>query len=131
MRFGIMGRRLLEPGFSLPSGQEVVLPRHTRAGAVFFLPRETTVALDFDVTSQGSEEESWREISFGAEKRFFDDVLSLRGGVRAETGSGRGARPAFSAGVGVRIRFVVAEVAYQGATDSRDESLWFSVTVSP
>jgi len=31
----------------------------------------------------------------------------------------------------VRIRFVVAEVAYQGSSQSRDEALWFGVTISP
>ncbi len=131
VRLGIMWRRLFEPAFALPSGQEIVLSRHGRAGAAFFLPRGTTVSFDVDLSSQGEGDESWREISLGAEKRFFDDVLSLRGGVRAETGSGEGARPAFSAGVGVRIRFVVAEAAYQGSTGSRDEALWFGITVSP
>jgi hypothetical protein len=126
-----MWRRLFEPGFALPSGQEIVLPRHARAGVAFFLPRETTVAFDFDLSSQGGDDESWRELSLGAEKRFFEDVLSLRGGLRVETGSGRGASPGFSAGVGVRIRFMVAEAAYQGSTDSRDEALWFGITVSP
>jgi hypothetical protein len=131
LRLGLMWRRLFEPGFALPSGEEIVLPRHGRAGVAFFLPQETTVSFDFDLSSQGGVDESWRELSLGVDKRLFDDLLSLRAGVRAETGSGRGARPAFSAGVGVRIRFVVAEAAYQGSSQSRDEALWFGVTISP
>lgn len=131
VRVGLMWRRLFEPGFRLPSGEEVVLPRHGRAGVAFFLARETTVSLDFDLSSQGGIDESWREVSLGVEERFFEDVLSLRGGLRAEIGPDRGARPAFSAGLGVRIRFLLVEAAYQGSSESRDEALWFAVTVSP
>jgi hypothetical protein len=130
LRLGIMWRRLFEPGFRLPSGEEIVLPRHGRAGVAFFLPRETTVSFDFDLSSQGGADESWRELSLGVDKRWFEDALSLRAGLRAETGSGRGARPAFSAGVGVRFRFLLAEVAYVGSSQSRDEALWFALTVS-
>jgi len=131
LRLGVMWRRLFEPGFRLPSGEEIVLPRHGRAGVAFFLPRATTLSFDFDLSSQGGADESFREVSLGVDKRLVDDALSLRAGLRAETGSGRGARPAFSAGLGIRVRFVVAEVAYQGSTGSRDEALWFGVTVSP
>jgi hypothetical protein len=131
VRLGLMWRRLFEPGFRLPSGEEIVLPHHGRAGVAFFLPRETTVSFDFDLTSQGADDDSWRELSLGVEKRLFDEVLSLRAGLRAEAGSDRGARPAFSAGLGVRIRFVVVEAAYQGSSESRDEALWFAVTISP
>jgi hypothetical protein len=126
-----MWRRLFEPGFPLPSGGEIVLPRHARAGVAFFLPQTTTVSFDFDLSSQGGVDESWRELSLGVDKRWFDDLLSLRAGLRAETGSGRGARPAFSAGVGVRVRFLVVEAAYQGSSAARDEALWFGATISP
>ena len=135
LRLGLMWRRLFEPGFSLSSGEEIVLPRHGRAGVAFFLPQATTLSFDFDLSSQGGVDESidqsFRELSVGVDKRLFDDALSLRAGLRAETGSGRGARPAFSAGVGVRIRFVVADVAYEGSSEGRDEALWFGVTISP
>jgi hypothetical protein len=131
LRLGLMWRRLFEPGFRLPSGEEIVLPRHGRAGVALLLPQATTVSFDFDLSSQGGVDESWREVSLGVDKRLLDDALSLRAGLRAETGSGRGARPAFSAGLGVRIRFVVVEVAYQGSSEMRDEALWFGVTVSP
>jgi hypothetical protein len=131
MRFGLMWRRLFEPGFRLPSGEELVLPRHGRIGAAFFLPHATTLAFDFDLTAQGADGEDWRELSFGVEKRFFDDRLSLRAGLRAEAGGDHGARPGFSAGAGVRIRFLVLDAAYQGAEDDRDEALLFGVTVSP
>jgi hypothetical protein len=131
LRLGLMWRRLFEPGFPLPSGEEIVLPRHGRAGVAFFLPRATTVSFDFDLSSQGGDEESWRELSLGVEKSFFEDILSLRAGLRAETGSGRGARPAFSAGAAVKIRFLVVEAAYQGSSEGRDEALWFGITVSP
>ncbi len=131
LRLGLMWRRLFEPAFRLPSGEEIVLPRHGRAGVAFFLPRATTLSFDFDLSSQGSVDEDWRELSLGVDKRLFDDALSLRAGLRAETGSGRGARPAFSAGLGLRIRFVVVELAYQGSSEMRDEALWFGVSVSP
>jgi hypothetical protein len=131
VRLGLMWRGLFEPGFRLPSGEEIVLPRHGRAGVAFFLPRDTNLAFDFDLSTQGTVDESWRELSLGVDKRFFEDALSLRAGLRAETGSGRGARPAFTAGLGVRIRFVVVEAAYEGSSGGRDEALWFAVTVSP
>ena len=131
LRLGLMWRRLFEPGFRLPSGEEIVLPPHGRAGVAFFLPGATTLSFDFDLSSQGDAGERWRELSLGVDKRLLDDALSLRAGLRAETGSGRGARPAFSAGVGVRIRFVVAEVAYEGSREGQDEALWFGVTISP
>jgi hypothetical protein len=134
LRLGLMCSRLFEPGFGLPSGEELVLPRHARAGAAFFLPHETTLAFDFDLTSQasqGSFDETWRELALGVDKRFFDDVLALRAGLRAEAGSGEGTRPAFSAGAAVRIKFLVLEVAYQSSSESRDEALWLGVTVSP
>jgi hypothetical protein len=131
LRLGLMWRRLFEPGFALPSGEEIVLPRHGRAGVAFFLPRATTVSFDFDLSSQGGVDENWRELSLGIDRRFFEDALSLRAGLRAETGSGRGARPAFSAGAAVRIRFLLLEAAYQGSSEGRDEALWFGVTVSP
>jgi len=131
LRLGVMWRRLFEPGFRLPSGEEIVLPRHGRAGVAFFLPQATTLSFDFDLSSQGGADERFREVSLGVDKRLLDDALSLRAGLRAETGSGRGARPAFSAGAGVRIRFLVVEAAYHGSTEARDEALWFGVTVSP
>jgi hypothetical protein len=131
LRLGLMWRRLFEPAFLLPSGEEIALPRHGRAGVAFFLPQATTVSFDFDLSSQGGVDESWRELSLGVDKRLFEDILSLRAGVRAETGSGRGARPAFSAGAGVRVRFLVLEAAYQGSSGGHDEALWFGVTVSP
>jgi hypothetical protein len=131
VRLGFMWRRLFEPGFRLSSGEEIVLPRHGRGGAAFFLPRETTLSFDFDLSSQGALDDPFRELSLGVDKRLFDGALSLRAGVRAETGSDRGARPAFSAGLGVRIRFLVVEAAYQGSSEGRDEALWFAVTISP
>jgi hypothetical protein len=126
-----MWRRLIEPGFATSSGGELVLPRQARAGVAFALPREALLSLDLDLSSQGGSEEHWREISFGAEKRFFDEALALRAGVRAETGSGRGARPAFSLGAGGRVRFLVFEAAYVGASEDRDRAVWVAVTVSP
>ncbi len=131
LRLGLMWRRLFEPAFRLPSGDEAVLPKHGRAGVAFFLPRETTLAFDFDLTSQGGIDETWRELSLGVDKRFFDDGLALRAGLRAETGGDDGARPAFSAGFAVRIRFLLLEAAYQGSSGNRDEALWFGVTVTP
>jgi len=131
LRLGLMWRGLFEPGFRLPSGEEIVLPRHGRAGVAFFLPQATTVSFDCDLSSQGGEDDRFRELSLGVEKRFFDDALSLRAGLRAEAGSEAGARPAFSAGAGVRIRFLVLEGAYQSSSEGRDEALWFGVTVSP
>jgi hypothetical protein len=131
LRLGVMWRRLFEPGFRLPSGEELVLPRHARAGAAFFLPRETTLAFDFDLTEQGGVDQTWRELSLGVDKRFFEDALSLRAGLRAEAGGAEGARPAFSGGAAVRVRFLVLEAAYQGSSGKRDEALWFGITVSP
>jgi hypothetical protein len=131
IRLGMMWRRLTEPGFELPTGGEIVLSRHGRAGVAFFLPRGTTFSFDADLSSQGSDEDPFRELSFGVEQRWFGRALSLRAGLRAETGSDRGARPAFSAGIGVKVRFVVAEIAYEGSDDSRDESLWFGMTLRP
>lgn len=131
IRLGMTWRRLTEPGFELPAAGEIVLSRHGRAGVAFFLPRGATLSFDADLTSQGGAEESWRELSFGVDQRLFANALSLRAGLRAETGSERGARPAFSAGIGVKIRFVVAEIAYEGSDGSRDESLWFGVALRP
>jgi hypothetical protein len=131
LRLGFMWRRLVEPGFSASSGGEIVLPRHARAGVAFALPREALVSLDLDLSSQGGPEERWREISLGAEKRFFDEALALRAGLRAETGSGRGARPAFSVGAAGRVRFLLLEVAYVGAPDERDRAFWVAVSVTP
>jgi hypothetical protein len=131
LRLGLMWRRLFEPGFRLPSGEEIVLPRHGRAGVAFFLPQRTTLSFDVDLSSQGGVDESWRELSLGVDQRLFEEILSLRAGLRAETGSGRGARPAFTAGLGIRVRFLVVEAAYQGSSEGRDEALWFGVTVSP
>jgi hypothetical protein len=131
VRVGLLWRRLFEPAFLLPSGEELVLPRHGRAGAAFFLAHETTVSFDFDISSQGPVEDPFREISLGAEKVFFDDALAIRGGLRAEAGSDEGARLGFSAGVGLRVRFLVAEVAYQGSSGGRDEALLFAATISP
>ncbi len=131
VRVGLMWRRLFEPGFRLSSGEEIVLPRHARAGIALFFRRATAVSFDFDLSSQGGIDESWREVAIGVDQRFFEGRVSLRAGLRAEAGSGRGARPAFSAGFGVRVRFLVAEAAYQGSSEGRDEALWFGVTVSP
>jgi hypothetical protein len=131
LRIGFTWRRLVEPAFSAPSGGEIVLPRHARAGVAFGLPRGALVSLDADLSSQGGAEERWREVSVGAEKRFFEDALALRVGFRAEAGSRRGARPAFSVGAGGRIRFVIFDVGYTGAGDERDQAFWVGITVSP
>ncbi len=131
LRLGLAWRRLFEPAFRLPSGEELVLPRHGRAGVAVLLPQAVTLAFDFDLTSQGGVDETWRELSLGVDKRFFDDFLSLRAGARAEMGGDDGSRPAFSAGVAVRVRFLLLEAAYQGSGEGRDEGLWFGVTVTP
>jgi len=131
LRVGFTWRRLVEPGFRLPSGEEIVLPRHARAGLAFVLPRSTLLAFDFDVTRQGGIDggSGWRELSLGVSKDFFGDALSLRAGLRAETGSGGGARPAFSVGAGGRVAFLRFDVAYLASNDERDDSLWFGVSV--
>ncbi len=92
------------------------------------LPPSPSISIS---TSQGGLDETWRELSLGLDKRFFEDALSLRAGLRAEAGGREGARPAFSAGAAVRIRFLVLEAAYQGSSEARDEALWFGLTVSP
>jgi hypothetical protein len=126
-----MWRRLTEPGFRTPSGEEIRLPREARAGVAFVLPRSGLVSFDVDLSRQGAPDDGWREISLGGEKKFFDDALSLRAGLRAEVGSSSGTRPAFTLGAGAKVRFVLAEVAYVASSRERDESLWFSVTVTP
>jgi hypothetical protein len=130
-RMGLMWSRLTEPAFATSAGGTIALPSHARAGVAFHLPRRFLASFDFDLSRQGVEQENWRELSLGAEKQFFGDALSLRAGVRAEVGSGRGARPAFSVGAGGRIRFVSIDVAYLGAREDRDRSLWATITLSP
>jgi hypothetical protein len=131
LRMGVMASRLTEPKFTTPSGETITLSRHARAGVAFRVPRQVLLSFDVDLTRQGKDPDSWREVALGAEKRFLDEALSLRAGVRAEVGSSRGARPAFSVGAGGRVRFVRIDLAYLGATNDRDRSLWFTVTLSP
>jgi hypothetical protein len=131
LRMGLMWRRLTEPEFETLAGGTIALPRFARAGVAFPLPRRALVALDFDLSRQGAGNDRWREVALGGEKRFFDDRLSFRAGVSAELGSELGARPAFSAGAGARIRFVRVDVAYVGAKDDRDRSVWLTITLSP
>ncbi|MGH9323049.1 MAG: hypothetical protein ACRD3V_24570 [Vicinamibacteria bacterium] len=131
LRLGLMFRRLFEPKFRTLAGGEIVLPRHARAGVAFQLPRQALLSLDVDLSAQGGGEEDWRELSVGGEKRFCGDAISLRAGLRAETGSGRGARPAFSVGAAGRVRFVLVEVAYVVSSDDRDDALWFAATIAP
>jgi hypothetical protein len=131
LRMGLMASRLTEPKFTTLSGETITLSRHARAGVAFRVSPGALLSFDFDLSRQGREQDSWREVALGAEKRFFDEALSLRAGLRAEVGSSRGARPAFSVGAGGRIRFVRIDLAYLGATSDRDRSLWFTITLSP
>ena len=128
-RVGVMWRRITEPGFETESGGEMVLPRHARAGVAFELPASALVSFDADLSTQRAGADRFRELSLGFEKGLFDGALSLRAGLRAEAGSGRGARPAFSLGAGAEIRFLLAEVAYVSSSEGRDETVWFALTV--
>ncbi len=131
LRVGLMWRRLNEPEFDTPSGSAIVLARHARAGAAFRLPGDTLVSFDSDLSSQGFEDVSWREISLGAEKAFFERRLFARAGTRVEIGSDRGKRPAFSLGAGGRIRFLLVEFAYLAAATDRDRAWWVGITLRP
>lgn len=129
LRAGVMWRRLVEPGFETAFGDEIVLPRHARGGVAFRLPASMLVSFDADISSQHAGDDTFRELAVGVEKRFLDDAVSLRAGLRAETGSGRGARPALAIGAGGQFRFLLAEVAYVGGSEGRDETLWFTLSV--
>lgn len=132
LRFGLMWRRVVEPGFRLPSGEEIVLPRHARAGVAVTLSPSTTLAFDVDVTRQAAAlgERGFRELSLGVSRDLLERALSLRAGLRAEAGSRAGARPAFSLGAGGRVQFLRFDVAYLGSSAERDRTLWFGVSVA-
>jgi hypothetical protein len=128
LRVGVMWRGLNEPEFETASGSAIVSPRHARAGLAFRLPTDVLVAFDADISSRGSENDRWREMSLGAEKGFFDRRVFARVGTRVEVGSDLGARPALSLGAGAKIRFLLVEVAYLAAASDRDRAWWFGMT---
>ncbi len=131
VRFGVMLSHLREARFVLPEDDDRLrVPRHARAGVSFRLPRSFLVAFDVDLSTQGSGLDTWRELSLGAEKGFFDQRAFLRAGLRAETGSELGSRPAFSVGGGVQLWKLELELAYLGSSASRDEAYWFGLTLA-
>lgn len=131
VRLGLMLSHLREARFVLPDGDERLrIPRHARAGVSFQLPQSFLVAFDVDLSKQGSDVDGWRELSLGAEKGFFDQRAFLRAGLRAETGSDLGSRPAFSVGGGVQLWKLELELAYTGSSTSLDEAYWVGVTLA-
>lgn len=130
VRFGVMVSHLREARFALPDGELLRVPRHARAGVSFRLPRSFLVALDVDLSTQGPASDDWREISLGTEKAILDGGAFVRGGVRLETGSELGSRPAFSLGAGVQVWVLQIEAAYRGSSESRDEGYWVGATLA-
>ena len=129
LRFGLMWRNLREARFrGAREDDEVRLSRHARAGVSYRLPRAFLVAFDADLSSVGRNGDTWRELSFGIEKGFFDGRLFTRAGVRSEVGSERGSRPAWSIGAGGKILRVRVEGAYLGSSGGRDEAFWVGVS---
>ncbi len=130
VRFGLMLSHLREARFVLPDDERLRIPRHARAGVSFRLPQSFLVAVDVDLSAQGSDSDTWREISLGAEKGFFDRRAFVRAGLRAEAGSELGTRPAFSVGGGVQFWKLELEVAYLGSSGSRDEAYWVGLSLA-
>lgn len=131
VRLGVMLSHLRRARFAVPGTDErLEVPRHARAGVSFRLPRSFLVAADVDLSSQGDGTDSWREISLGGEKGFFDRRVFVRAGMRVEAGSDLGARPAFSLGAGVPVWKVEIEAAYRGSSASRDDAYWVGVTLA-
>lgn len=130
VRFGLMVSHLREARFDLPNDGRLRVPRHARAGVSFRLPRAYLVAVDVDLSNQGPDTDERREISLGAEKAIFERRAFVRGGVRVETGSELGSRPAFSVGAGVQIWVLRLEGAYRGSSESRDEGYWFGISLA-
>jgi hypothetical protein len=130
LRLGLMLSHLREARFVLPDDDErLQVPRHARAGVSYRVAQSFLIAFDVDVSEQSSGDDSWRELSLGVEKGFFDRRAFVRGGLRAETGSELGARPAFSVGGGFQFWKLELELAYTGASDNRDEAYWLGLTL--
>ena len=129
-RVGLMLSHLREARFVLPDDERLRVPRHARAGVSFRLRQSFLVAFDVDLSTRGSDSETWREISLGAEKGLFDRRAFVRGGLRAEAGSELGSRPAFSVGAGVRFWKLELEAAYLGSSASRDEAYWVGLSLA-
>ena len=129
-RMGLMLSHLREARFVVADGSEWRVTRHARAGVSFRLPQSFLVAFDVDLSTQGSDSDTWREISLGAEKGFFDRRAFVRGGLRAEAGSELGSRPAFSVGGGVQFWKLELEAAYLGSSRSGDEAYWIGLSLA-
>ena len=128
-RAGVMLSHLREARFVLPDDERLRVPRHARFGLSFRLPQSFLVAFDVDLSTQGSDSDTWREISLGAEKGFGGRAF-VRGGLRAEVGSALGSQTAFSVGGGVQLWKLELEIAYLGASGSRDEAYWVGVALA-
>ncbi len=128
-RVGLMLSHLREARFVLPDDERLRVPRHARAGFSFRLPQSFLVAFDIDLSTQGLDSETWREISLGAEKGFGGRAF-VRGGLRAEVGSALGSHPAFSVGGGVHLWKLELEIAYLGSSGSREEAYWVGLSLA-
>jgi hypothetical protein len=99
LRAGLTVRNATAPSFETPSGEELPLERHSRAGLAW-MGSATTVALDIDLT-RSSIESGQRQVAVGLEQRAFSRA-AFRGGVRFATGADRDPVLALGASVAVR-----------------------------
>ncbi len=146
LRLGLMARNLTEPTFHTESDNEIVLPRHARAGVAFMLESDFLVAVDADLTSRDSSRflpasaklsstgsgsvVHWRELSVGVEKAWGNRRVALRGGLRTEIAGGSLERPGVSLGVGVRIAMVIVDLGVISSTQRQQGALWVGVSLS-
>jgi hypothetical protein len=118
LRAGLSVRNVAEPSFEAPSGEELSLERHVRAGIGWVWRDATTVALDADVSRPSADQ--GRQVAVGVEHRWHPR-LAVRGGVRLRAEGER--QPALSLGGSVAIRPAVwLDGFWTGGPD--DERTW-------
>jgi hypothetical protein len=99
LRAGFAVRNVVEPTFAAPSGEELSLARHARAGLGWVLRDATTLSLDADLTRPAADRR--RRLALGVEHRWRSQV-AVRGGVRVHAEGDRGAALALGGSVAVR-----------------------------
>ncbi len=135
LRLGLMARNLTEPTFHTESDNEIVLPRHARAGVAFMMESDFLVAVDADLTSRNFLSgldgiAHWRELSVGVEKAWGSRRVAVRAGLRTEIAGGSLARPGVSLGGGIRIAMVIVDFGVITSTQRRQGALWLGVSLS-
>lgn len=99
LRAGFTVRNVVEPAFVAPSGEELSLARHARAGLGWVLRDATTLAFDADLNRPAADRR--RRLALGVEHRW-RSRLAVRGGVRVHAQGERDAALALGGSVAIR-----------------------------